>query len=190
MNTPVQVLLLLLSSCRVVSNSLQPHGLQHARLSCPLLVPGVCSNLWPLSWWCYIIISSSATLFSFFLQSFPALGYFPVSWLFACSGQSIGVSASASVLPMNIQGWFLLGLTGLISLQSEGFLGVFSSITIRKHHFFSAQPSLVSTFFDIGLFWDWNENWPFPVLWLLLNFPNLLTYWVQHFNRNNFQYFK
>ena len=95
-------------------------------------LPGVCSNSCPLSWWCYLTVSSSVTPFSYCLQSFLALYFFPVSCLFASSGQSIGAgaSASASVLPMNIQGWFPLGLTGLISLLSKGFSRFFSSTTV------------------------------------------------------------
>ena len=122
-------------------NSLQPHGLQHTRLPCPSLSPGVCSTSCPLSWWCHPTISSSIIPFSFCPQSFPASGSFPVSWLFALGGQSIGVSAS--VLPVNIQDWFPLGLTGLIPLQSKGLSRVFSSTTIWKHQFFSAQPSFI-----------------------------------------------
>jgi len=95
------------------------HELQHARLPCPLLSPRVCSSSCPLSQWCYLTVSSSATLFSFCLQSFPASESFPMSRFFASGSQSIGASASASVLPMNIQGWFALGLTGLISLLSK-----------------------------------------------------------------------
>ena len=91
-----------------------PQGLQHTRLLCPPLSPGVCSNSSLLSWWCYLSISSSAALFSFCLQSIPAPGSFPVSRLFTSGGQSIGASASASVLATNIKGWFPLGLTGLI----------------------------------------------------------------------------
>ena len=102
------------------------------------LSPGVCSNSYPLSQWCYLTISSSVTIFSFCLQSFQASVSFPVSWLFAPGGQSIGASSPASVLPMNIQRWFLLGLTGLISLQSKGFSRVFSSTTNWKHQFFDA----------------------------------------------------
>ena len=132
--------LLLLFSHLVMSNSLQAYGLQHARLPCPSLSPRVCSNLCPLSQWCYLTISFSAILFSFCLQSFPASGSFPMNWLFVSGGQNI--RASASVLPMNIQGWFLLGLTGLISLLSKGLSGVFSSTTIQKHQFFGAQFSL------------------------------------------------
>ena len=133
-------------SCSVVSYSLQPHGLQLAGLPCPSPSPGIGSNSCPLSQWCHLTISSSVALFSSGPQSFPAAGSFPVSWLFASGGQSIGVSASASVLPMNIQGWFPLGLTGLISLQSKGFPRVFSSTTIQKHQFFGAQHSLWSSF--------------------------------------------
>ena len=113
----------------VMSDSLQPHGLQHTRLLCPSLPPGVCSNSCPVSQWCHLTISSSATLFSFCLQSFPASGSFPVSWLFESGGQTIGASASSSVLPMNIQDWFPLGLTGLISLLSKGLSRVFFSTT-------------------------------------------------------------
>ena len=101
-----------------MSNSLQPHGLQHARLPCPSLSPGVCSNSWPLSQWCHPTVSSSFTHFFSCPQSFPASGSFPVSQFFASGGQSIG--ASASVLLMNIQGRFPLGWTGLISLPSKG----------------------------------------------------------------------
>ena len=107
--------LLWLFSSSVVSNSLRPHGLQHARLPCPLPSPGACSNSCPLSWWYHSTISSSVARFSSCPQSFPASGSFPMSWLFTSHGQSIWASASASVLPMNIQGWFPLGLTGLIS---------------------------------------------------------------------------
>ena len=110
----------LLFSGSVVSNSLRPHELHHTRLPCPSLSPRVCSNLCPLSWRCYLTISSSAATFFFCLQSFPASGSFPMSLLFALGDQTIGVSASALVLSMNIQGWSLLGLTNLISLQSKG----------------------------------------------------------------------
>ena len=115
------------------------HGLQQARLPCPSLSPGVCSNSCSLTWWCYSTISFSAALFSFCLQSFPASGSFPMSWLFTVSGRSIGASVSASVLPMNIQGWF-----PLISLLSKGLSGIFSSTIILKHQLFGAQPSLWS----------------------------------------------
>ena len=119
----------ILFSCSVVSNSLQPHGLQHTRIPCPSLSPGICSNSCPLSQWCYLTTSSSATLF-FCLQSYSASGSFPMSWLFATGGQSTGSSASASVLLMNIQGWFPLGLTDLISLQSKRLL------SLLQHFFF------------------------------------------------------
>ena len=103
--------------CSVQSNSLWPHGLQHARPPCPSPTPGACSNLCPSSQWCHPTISSSVIPFSSCLQSFPASGSFPMSQFFPLGGQNIGVSASASVLPMNIQDWFPLGLTGWISLQ-------------------------------------------------------------------------
>ena len=122
-----------------MSDSLRPHGLQHPRLPCPSLSLKVCSN----SWQCYLIILSSATLF-FFLQPFPASGSFLMSWLFASDGQSIGASASALVFPMNILDWFPLGLTYLLSFQSEGLSRVFSSTTVRKHQSFGTQPSLQS----------------------------------------------
>ena len=109
---------------------LRPHGLQHTRPHCPLPIPGVYSNSYPLSWWCHPIISSSVVPFFSRLQSFPASGYFPMSQFFASGGQSIGVSASASVLPMNIQDWFPLGWTGWISLQPKGLSRVFSNTTV------------------------------------------------------------
>ena len=126
--------------CSVVSNSLWPHELQHATVSCPSLSPRDCSNSCPLSQWFYPTISSWAAFFSFCPQSFPSSGSFPMSWLFASGGQKIG--ASASVLPINIQGWFPLGLTVLISFQSKGLSRVFSSSTVGKHQFFATQPSL------------------------------------------------
>ena len=126
--------LFLLFSCSVESDSLWPYRLKHTRLLCPPLSPRICSNSFPLSWWCYLTISSSAAPF-FCLQSFPALGSFPMSQLFDSGGQSIGASASASVLPMNIQDWCLLGLNGVISLQSKGLSSVLFSTTIQKHQF-------------------------------------------------------
>ena len=126
----------------VVSNSLQPHGLQHARLPCPSSTPGACSNSGPLSQWCHPTISSSVVPFSSCPHSFPASGSFQMSQFFPSDGQSIRVSASASVLPMSIQDWFPLRWTGWISLQSSGLLRVFSNTTVQKHQFFSAQVSL------------------------------------------------
>ena len=123
----------------VVSDSLQPHGLQHTRPPCPSPTPGACSNSCPSSWWCHPNISSSVIPFSSCPQSLPALGYFQMSKLFASGGQSIGVSASASVLPKKIQDWFPLGWTCWISLQSKGLSRVFSNTTVQKHQFFSAQ---------------------------------------------------
>ena len=131
-------------SISVVSNSLRPHGLQHARLPCPSSIPRACSDSCPLRQWCHPSILSSVIPFSSCLQSFPTLVSFPTSWLFASGGQSSGASASASVLPMNIQDWFPLGLTCLISLLSKGLSRVFSIIPIQKHQFFSSQSPLWS----------------------------------------------
>ena len=114
-------------SCSLMSDSLWPHGLQHARPPCPSPTPGVYWNSCPLSRWCHPTISSSVFPFSR-LQSFPASGSFPMSWFFASGGQSIGVSASVSVLPMNIQDWFPFGWTGWIPLQSKGLSRVFSNM--------------------------------------------------------------
>ena len=126
----------------VVSDTLRPHGLQHTRPPYPSPTPGVYSNSCPLSQWCHPTISSSVVPFSSCLQSFPASGSFPMNQFFTSGGQSIGVSASASVLPMNIQDWFPLGWTCWISLQSKGLSGVFSNTTVQKHQFVSAQLSL------------------------------------------------
>ena len=128
----------------VMFDSLQPHGLQHTRPPCPLPSPGVCSNSYPLSRWCHPTISSSVVPFSSYLQFFPASGSFLMNQLVTSGGQSIGALVSASVLPMNIQDWFPLGLTGLISLLCKGLSRVFSNTTIQKHQFFNAQPSLWS----------------------------------------------
>ena len=138
--------LLLLFSLSVMSNSLRPPGLQHARLPCPSPSIWICLSSHPLNWWHHLTISSSVISFSSCLQSFPASGSFPMSQLFASGGQGLGASASASVLTMSIQGWFPLGLTGLISLLSEGLSRVFSSTTVWKHKFFGAQPSFWSAF--------------------------------------------
>ena len=119
-----------------MSDSLRPHGLQHSRLPCPSLIPQVYSNPCPSSQWCHPIISSSVVPFSSCLQFFPASGNwltFPMSLFFPSGGQSIGISASASVFPMNIQDWFPLRLTDLISLQSKGLFRVFSNTTVQKH---------------------------------------------------------
>ena len=115
------------------------HGLQHARFPCPLPAPGTCSNSCPLSQQCHSTISLPVTPFSSCPQSFPASGSFLMSQFFASGGQSIGVSASTSVLPMNIQDWFSSELTGWISLQSKGLSRVFSNTTVQKHQFFSVQ---------------------------------------------------
>ena len=129
------------SSRSVVSDSLQPHESQHARPPCPSPTPGVCPNSCASSQWCYPAISSSVIPFSSCPQSLPASGSFPMSQLFAWGGQSIGVLALTSVLPMNTQDWSPLGWTGWISLQSKGLSRVFSNTTVQKHQFFSTQLS-------------------------------------------------
>ena len=127
-----------------MSNALQLHGLPHARLPCPSLSHGICSHSHPLNQGCHPTISFSVTPFSFYPQSFASSVSFPMNRLFASHGQRTGISASASVLPMNIQGWFPLELTGLISLLSKGLSRVFSSTTVQKYQFFNTQPSLWS----------------------------------------------
>ena len=134
------LLLLLLFSHPVVSDSLWPHGLQHARSPCPSPSPGVCPS--SLHQWCHPAILSSNTLFSFCPQSFPVSGTFPMSHLLASGGQNTGASASASVLPVNIQGWYPLRLTALLP---KGLSGVFSSTTIWRHQFTSILLSLPSS---------------------------------------------
>ena len=141
----------------VVSNSLWPYGLQHARPPFPSPTPRVYSNASPLSPWCHTTISSSVFSFSSCLQSFPASGSFPMHRFFASGGQRIGVSVSESVLPLNIQDWYPLGWAGWISLQSSR---VFPNTTIQRHHFFGAQLSLESN--------SHIQTWPLekPKLWL------------------------
>ena len=134
--------------------------MQHTSLPCPSVPPRVCSNSCPLSQWCLPTISSSVTPFPSCPQSFPASGCFLMSQLFASVGQSIGASASVSVLPMNIQDWFPLGWTGLMSLQSKGLSRVFSNTTVWKHQFFGAQPFLwsnshIHTWLDRPLLSKW-----------------------------------
>ena len=125
----------------VVSDSLQPHELQHARPPCPSPTPRVHPNPCPSSQWCHPAISSSVVPFSSYPQSLPASGSFPMSQLFTWGGQSIGVSASTSVLPMNTQDWYPLGWTGWISLQSKGLSRVFSNTTVQQYQLFGAQLS-------------------------------------------------
>ena len=143
---PILSLLLQFSSvqfsCSVMSNCLRPHKSQHARPPCPSQTPGVHQNPCPLCRWCHWTISSSVIPFSSCPKSFPSSGSFQMSQLFAPGGQSIGVSASTSVLPMNTQDWSPLGWTGWISLQSKGLSGVFSNTTVQKYQFFGAQLSL------------------------------------------------
>ena len=128
----------------VVSDTLWPDGLQHIRPPCPSPAPRACSSSCPSIWWCYPRISPSVVPFSSYLQSFPASGSFPVTQFFPSGSQSIRAPASASVLPMNIQDWFPLGLIGLISLQSKGLSRVFSNTKVQKHQFSGTQLSLWS----------------------------------------------
>ena len=128
-------------SCSVMSDSLRPHELQHARPPCPSPTPRVLSDSHPSSQWCHPAISSSVVPFSSCPQSLPASESFPMSQLFAWSGHSTGVSALASFLPKKSQGWSPFEWTGWISLQSKGLSRVFSTTTVQKHQFFSAQPS-------------------------------------------------
>ena len=134
-------LMLVQFSRSVVSDSLRPHESQHARPPCPSQTPRVHPNSCASSWWCHPAISSSVVPFSSCPQSLPASGSFPMSQFFAWGGQSIGVSASTSVLPKNSQDWFPLGWTSWISLQSKGLSRVFSNTTVQKHQFFSTQLS-------------------------------------------------
>ena len=140
--------ILLLFSYSVMFDSLGPHGLHHARLPCPSPSPGACSSSCPLSWWCHSTISLSVVPFSSCPQSFPASGSCPISQPFASGGQSIGLSASASVLPKDTQDWSPLGWTGWMSLQSKELSRVFSNTTVQKHQFLRAQflysPTLTS----------------------------------------------
>ena len=136
-----------------MSNSLWPHGLQHARPPCPSPTPEACSNSCPSSRWCHPTISSSVIPFSSCLQSFLASGSFPRSQFFATGGQSIGASASASVLPMNVQDWFPWGLTSWISLQSKGLSRVFSNTTVQKHHSLALSFLYSSTLTSIPKLW-------------------------------------
>ena len=126
----------------VMSDSLLPHELQHARPPCPSPTPGLYPNSYPLSQWCHPTIPSSVIPFSSCLQTFPTSGSFQMSQLFTSDGQNIGVSASTSVLPMNTQDWSPLGWTAWISLQSKGLSGVFSNTTVQKHQFFGTQLSI------------------------------------------------
>ena len=128
-------------SCLILCN---PNRLQHARLPCTSPTPRACSNSYSLSWWCHPTISTSVIPFSSCLQFFPTTGSILMSQLFISGGQSIGASSSASDLPMNVQDWFPLGLTGLITFQSKGLSRVFSNTTVQKHQFFGIQPSLWS----------------------------------------------
>ena len=153
---------LLLFSRYVVFDSLWPHGLQHATPGFPVLSPRICSNSCASSQWSHPIISSSVTHFFSCLQFFPASGSFPMNQLFTSSGQSTGPSASASVHPMNIQGWSPLGLTGLI-LLSKGLSRVLFSTTVKKHQFFSVQSSLWSSYYIRTWLLEKPYLWPYRI---------------------------
>ena len=155
-------------SCSVMPNSLWPYGLQHARLPCPSLSPGACSNSCPLSQWCHPTISSSAIPFSSCLQSFPASGSFPMSQIFTSGDQSIRASSSISVLPMNIQDWSPLGLTGWISLQYKGLSRVFSNTTVL----FSKYDKITSLH---------SLQILFIILWVLISLFLYLNLWSGFF---------
>ena len=144
----------------VMSDILQPHGQQHTRLPCPSPTPWACSNSCPSSHWWHPTISISVVPFSFCLQSYPATGSFQMTQFFTSGGQSIGVSASASVLPINTPDWFSLGLIGLISLLSKGLSKFFSNTTIQKHEIFTAQLCLWSN----SHIHTWLMDKPYP--WL------------------------
>ena len=159
-----------------MSDSLQPHELQHVRLSCPSPSPQAHSNSCPLSHWCHPTISSSVVPFSSCLQSFPASSCFPMSQFFTSGGQSIGASASASVLPMTIQDWFPLGLTGWISLQSKGLSRVFSNTTVQKHQLFGTQKNHSFDYMD--LCWQSNVLSRFVTAFLPRS-KHLLISWLQ-----------
>ena len=137
-----------------MSDSLWPRGLQHTRPPCPSPSPGVCPSSRSLHWWCHPAISSSDTLFSFCPQSFPISGTFPKSRLFTSGDQNTRVSTLASVLPMSIQGWFLLRLTGLISLLYKGLSDVFSSTTLQRHQFSGTLPSWRSALKTVCDYWE------------------------------------
>ena len=163
----------------VMSDSLQLHGLQHTRFPCPSPTPGACSNPCPSSWWCHPTISSSGVPFSSHLQPFPASGSFPMSQFFTSGGQSIGVLASASVLPMNIQDWSPLGWTGWISLQSKGLLRVLSNTAVQKHQFFTSGASEVAACPPSLLWWFFSSTTSYPLSLLQSKNSSCLFSWCQ-----------
>ena len=149
----IQVYVSLKFTHSVVSNSLQPHGLQHARLPSPSPTPRACSNSCPSSQWCHPTISSSVVPFSSCPQSFPASGSFPWNQFFSSGGWIIGVSASASVLPMNAQDWFPLGWTGWISLQSKGLSRFFSNTIVRSVNYLVLNLLYIPTLTFMHYYW-------------------------------------
>ena len=157
-----------------MSNSLQPHGLQYVRLPCPSPTPRACSNSCPSNRWCHPIISSSVVPFSCCFQSFPASGSFQMSQFFASGGQNIGASASASVLPKNIQDWFPLGWTGWISLQSKGLSRVFSNTIVQEHQASALSLLYGPTLTSIHDYWK-NHSIVSKVMSLLFNMLSRLV---------------
>ena len=153
-----------------MSDSLQPHGLRHSRISCPSPTPRACSNSGSSSWWCHLTISYSVVPFYSCLQSFLTSGSFPMSQLFTSGSQSTGVAALASVLPMNTQDWSPLGLTAWISLQSVGLSRVFSNTTVQKHQFFNTLLNCFFAVFHLEIFYVYlkvfiHANYLFYPLW-------------------------
>ena len=159
----------------VMSNSLQPHGLKHARLPCPSPTPGAYTNSCPLSWWCHPTMSSSVISFSSNLQSFPASESFPMSQFFASGGQSIRVSASTLVLPMNIQDWFPLGWTGLFSLKSKGLSRVFSTPQFKSINSSALSFPYGPTLTSIHDYWKTYWTFVGKVMSLLFNMLSRLV---------------
>ena len=168
-------------SCSVMSDSLRPHRLQHARPPCPSPTPGVYSNSCPLSQWCHSTISSSVIPFSSCLQSFPGSGSFPMSQLFTSGGQSIGVSASASVLPMNTQDWSPLGWTGWISLHSKGLSRVFSNTKFKCINFLALSFLHSPTLTSIHDHWK-NHSLDYTDLCWQTNVSQEITGWLAHWS--------
>ena len=167
-----EIVVLVLRSVAQSCHALCPHELQHVRFSYPSPAPRVCSNSCTLSWWCHPTILSFVVPFSSCFQSFPTSGSFPMSQFFTSSGQSIGASALASVLPMNIQGWFPLGWTGWISLLCKGLSRVFSNTTVQMYPFFGTQLSSQSTLTSIHDYWknhNFDKDLPLSLLFNMLS---------------------
>ena len=172
-------------SCSVLSDFLRPHGLQYARLPCPSPTPGVYSNSCPLSWWCHPTISFFVDPFFSCLQSFPASGSFPMSQLFVVLELSCFFNDPANVGNL-ISGPSAFSKTSLKIWKFMVHVLLKPGLKNFEYYFTSVWDecncAVVRAFFGIAFLWDWNEDWPFPVLWPLMSFPNFLAYWVQHFH--------